>query len=146
MKVSRSAILPYSAQQMYAIVADIQSYPEFLKWCKDTEIVSETSQEVVAKLLISYTKLNFEFTTRNFNIQNESIRLTLVSGPFSNLNGEWCFTALNDEACKVSLDLRFDFEKTITKHIMAKVFSSLVSTQLEAFKDRANVLYGNTHA
>ena len=67
MKISRSALLPYSAEQMYQIVADIRSYPEFLNWCKETEIIEEMGQEVVAKMVIAYTKLNLAFTTRNNN-------------------------------------------------------------------------------
>jgi len=142
MNISRSALLPYSAQQMYNIVNDIRAYPQFLKWCKESQIISETSNDVVAKLLIKYSKLNFEFTTKNTNTQNQSIKLSLVDGPFNELHGEWRFDALNENACKVSLELQFDFKQKITKHIMAKVFSNLVSTQIEAFKDRANDLYG----
>ena len=146
MNISRSALLPYSARQMYDVVADIRSYPGFLNWCQGSEIISETDQEVLAKLVISYTKLNFAFTTRNLNTPHQSIKLSLVDGPFTNLSGEWCFSALSEEACKVSIDMDFDFDRSFAKHMMAKVFSNIITTQLEAFQDRAEVIYGAPNA
>lgn len=104
--------------------------------------MTETPDEVVAKLVIAYSKLNFEFTTRNINTPDQSIRLSLVDGPFTSLSGEWTFLALSDQACKVSLDMQFDFERSLTKRMMAKVFANIVTTQLEAFQTRARQLYG----
>ncbi|MCL4158080.1 UNVERIFIED_CONTAM: hypothetical protein GTU68_028183 [Idotea baltica] len=146
MNISRSALLPYSARQMYDVVADIRSYPGFLNWCHASEVISESDQEVLAKLMISYTKLNFEFTTQNLNTPYESIKLSLVDGPFTALSGQWSFVALSDEACKVSIDMSFDFERSLAKHMMAKVFSNIITTQLEAFQDRAKVIYGEPNA
>ncbi|MCL4166937.1 UNVERIFIED_CONTAM: hypothetical protein GTU68_020115, partial [Idotea baltica] len=107
---------------MYDVVADIRSYPAFLNWCNSTEIISESPEEVVAKLVITYSKLNIDFTTRNHNIHNQSIKLNLVEGPFTSLSGEWKFLALSDAACKVSLEMQFDFERSLTKRMMAKIF------------------------
>jgi ribosome-associated toxin RatA of RatAB toxin-antitoxin module len=131
---------------MYSVVADIRSYPGFLNWCHASEIITETNQEVLAKLVIVYAKLNFEFTTRNLNTPHHSIKLSLVEGPFTALSGEWSFIALSKEACKVSIDMNFDFERSLAKHMMVKVFSNIVATQLEAFQDRAKVLYGSGNA
>ncbi len=146
MNISRSALLPYSARQMYDVVADIRSYPGFLNWCQASKIISESEEEVIAKLVISYARLNIEFTTRNLNTRNQSIKLRLVDGPFTSLSGEWLFFALSDEACKVSLNMNFDFERSLTKHMMAKVFTNIITAQLEAFQDRAKVLYGSANA
>jgi len=142
MNISRSAILPYTTRQMYDVVADIRSYPRFLNWCEASQIISEIDQEVVAKLKISYAKLNFEFTTRNINSPHQSIQLNLVDGPFSSLSGEWTFVELSKDACKVSIQMTFDFENSLTKKMMAKVFSNIIATQLEAFQSRAKVIYG----
>ena len=146
MNISRSALLPYSARQMYDVVVDIPSYPGFLNWCDASKVIEETDESVVAKLVIAYTKLNFEFTTRNINTPHESIRIELVDGPFTALNGEWTFAALSDEACKVSLKMNFDFQRSLTKRMMAKVFTNIISAQLEAFQKRAEVLYGANNA
>ena len=142
MKVSRSALLPYSVDQMYDVVADIPSYPAFLSWCEDSQVIRESDNEVIAKLVISYAKLSFEFTTRNNNIKNQSIELNLVDGPFTSLSGIWKFQALNEQGCKVSIDMDFDFDNPIAKKMFGKMFSKIVSTQLDAFQSRAKVLYG----
>ena len=144
MKVSRSSLLPYSAAKMYDVVADVRSYPGFLNWCHNMQIISETSDEVVAKLMISYGKLNFSFTTRNKMVKNESVEMSLVDGPFSELNGRWTILSLNDNASKVSLDVDFMFDNPITQKVFGKVFHKIVSAQLDAFQKRAELLYGKT--
>ncbi|MBX2848518.1 MAG: type II toxin-antitoxin system RatA family toxin [Acidiferrobacterales bacterium] len=145
MNISRSSLLPYSARQMYDVVADILSYPGFLNWCDNSEIISECEQEVVAKLFITYSKLNFEFTTRNTNTPHESIKIALVDGPFNNLNGEWTFTPLSETACKVSIKMNFDFERSLAQRMLAKLFKNIVTSQLEAFQNRAKILYGTAN-
>lgn len=141
MKISRSALLPYSAMKMYQVVADIASYPAFLNWCDSAEIISADRNEVVAQLGVSYTRLNMQFTTRNQNIPGVSIDMVLEDGPFSELKGRWLFQTLSEDACKVSLDMNFDFDRSLTKQIVAKVFAGLVSSQIDAFQQRAEALY-----
>ena len=141
MKISRSALLPYSAENMYNVVADIASYPEFLNWCKGTKIVSETPDEVVAELIIAYGVLDFSFSTRNIMAKDQSIQLSLVDGPFSDLQGEWTFTSLDKQACKVALEMDFVFENSLTHKVFSGVFQKVVSKQLEAFQKRAQSLF-----
>ena len=151
MNISRSALLPYSARQMYDVVADISAYPAFLKWCIDTEILNdsssaagnETKHEVVAKIIIAYKKMHMNFTTRNLNDVGRSTKIDLVEGPLSTLQGEWIFQELEEKACKVSIDMQFDFEKSLTNKIMEKIFSSIVTAQFDAFIARAKKLYGD---
>lgn len=142
MKVSRSALLPYSTRKMYDVVADIRSYPGFLSWCDNMEIIQESTEEVIAKLMISYGKMNFSFTTKNTNTPYTSIQLDLVDGPFSDLTGLWRFQALSDDACKVSLDMNFQFDSAVTHKLFARVFEKVILTQLDAFQKRAVVVYG----
>lgn len=142
MKVSRSAILPYSTEKMYDVVADIRSYPGFLNWCDNMDIISETSEEVIAKLMISYGKLKFSFTTKNKVKKNESIEMSLVDGPFSSLSGVWTIKKLNEDACKVSLEMDFVFDNPITHKLFGRVFQKVISAQLDAFQNRAKQLYG----
>ncbi len=143
MKVSRSVLVPYSAEKMFDVVSDIRSYPGFLKWCENMEIISETSDEVVAKLMISYTKLNISFTTRNQIVKNESIIMNLVDGPFSSLTGKWLIQKLDDNACKVSLEMDFMFDRAITQKLFGRVFQNVISDQVDAFHKRAEQLYGS---
>lgn len=144
MKVSRSALLPYSAVKMYDVVADIRSYPGFLNWCDNMNILSETEDEVIAKLMISYGKLDFSFTTRNKTIKNKSIEMNLVDGPFSSLTGVWTILPLSEDACKVSLEMDFMFDNPITHKLFGRVFQKVISTQLDAFQKRAEQLYGQS--
>lgn len=142
MKVVRSALLPYSADKMYRIVADVEAYPDFLGWCKNAEIVSGSEQEVVARLHLSYSKLNILFTTRNQNRAGESIKLELVEGPFADLTGQWSFQALQDDACKVSVEMNFHFDSSIARRTMNGVFKNVITAQLNAFQQRAVDLHG----
>lgn len=142
MKVSRSSLLPYSAEKMYDVVADVRSYPGFLKWCDSMQIISETPEEVVAKLIISYGKLDFSFTTCNKMVKNETIQMSLVDGPFSRLNGVWTILKLDDDASKVSLEMEFAFDNPITQKLFGRVFQKIISAQLDAFQKRAQQLYG----
>lgn len=144
MKVSRSALLPYSAHQMYDVVADVRSYPGFLPWCNNMEIISETTQEVVAKLMISYGKLDFSLTTKNRMIKDQSIKMSLVDGPFSSLAGAWDIQRLDDNACKVSLEMDFMFDNPIAHKLFGRVFQTVISAQLDAFQKRAQQLYGQS--
>ena len=142
MKVSRSALLPYNAHQMFDVVSDVRSYPGFLNWCDDMQIISESVDEVIAKLMISYGKLDFSFTTRNIMVKDQSIKMTLVDGPFSNLKGEWLIQPLSEQGCKVSLQMDFTFDSAITHKLFASVFQKVIVTQLDAFQLRAQQLYG----
>ena len=146
MKVSRSALLPFSAMQMYCVVADINAYPEFLSWCEGVEIVDSNDGELIARLQITYKKLRFQFTTSNLNDPGESIELKLVDGPFSKLHGQWIFKPLGEDASKVSFDMDFDLDTKLVSGVVGKVFEKIVSTQLDAFQKRACQLYGDTNA
>lgn len=142
MKVVRSSLLPYSARDMYQIVADIEAYPSFLNWCQAADIISHSSEEVIASMRLSYAKLNIQFTTRNLNNPGESIRLQLVEGPFSSLEGLWTFQALSPQACKVAIEMDFHFDNSIARRTMNGVFKKVITMQLNAFQQRAQTLHG----
>ena len=144
MNVSRSALLPYNARKMYDVITDIRSYPAFLNWCNGMEIISENHEEVVAKLLISYGRLKFDFTTRNLMTENRKVDIALVDGPFSALRGQWLLQELDESACKVSLEMDFNFESIITQKLFGRVFQNVIAAQLDSFQKRAGQLYGDT--
>jgi len=141
MNVQRSAILPYSATQMYAVISDVRAYPEFLNWCKDATLLEQAASTQVAKLSIAYGRLKFSFTTENALVPDEQISMQLVAGPFKDLSGKWLIQTLNDSACKVSLSMDFTFANPITHGLFSKVFQSVVSEQVDAFQKRADDVY-----
>lgn len=146
MKVSRTALLPYSAHQMFDVVSDVRSYPGFLNWCQDMQIISETESELVAKLFISYRGIDFSFTTKNTMAKDQSVQMSLVDGPFTELHGEWLIQPLNEQGCKVSLEMEFHFDNAVTHKLLSGVFQKIIVAQLEAFQQRAKQLYGNQPA
>lgn len=141
MKVERTAILPFASQQMFDIINDIEQYPDFLPWCSDARVERHDETEMLAMLAVKYGRLNLKFKTLNTLVLNEKVSMTLVEGPFKNLQGEWQITALNDSACKVTLNMNFAFSNPITHGLFAKVFQSVVTTQVDAFEQRAHSIY-----
>ena len=141
MNVQRSALLPYSAAQIYAVIKDVRSYPEFLNWCSAATVHEEHAHSQVAELTISYGKLHFSFSTENTLVEDQSLSMQLVSGPFKDLNGEWQIQALGESACKVTLQMNFTFDNPITHRLFAKVFQKVVTAQVDSFQKRAEVIY-----
>jgi ribosome-associated toxin RatA of RatAB toxin-antitoxin module len=141
--VKRSALVPFSAEKMYGLVADIPRYPEFLKWCSSAEVVDDNEGEVIASLKISFKGLNKSFTTRNCMSPGQRIDMSLVDGPFSHLKGQWIFTALDDNASKIELDMSFDFDNVVVATLVGPVFSYIANHQVDAFNQRAQELYGD---
>ena len=146
MKVSRSALLPYSANRVFDVVADIPAYSEFLPWCAESTILREEGDTVQAQLQVRYLGAQLRFSTQNVNKKGESITMTLIEGPFKFLSGQWHFIALDENACKVSLEMDFDFDNSLAKRITQKVFTNIITSQLESFIARSHSLYGESNA
>lgn len=140
--VRRSAIVPYSAQEMYVLVADIPAYPEFLPWCSHASIDSEQDDSVVATVGIAFKGLRKSFTTRNRQLTNERIELSLVDGPFSELDGVWQFKPLGEEGSEISLSLDFGFSSRLVATVVGPVFGHIANTMVDAFLQRAESVYG----
>ena len=141
-KIQKSAIVPYTVAQMFALVDDIASYAEFLPWCSRSEVKVRTIDIVEAELTISYSSLNKTFTTRNINTPDTNIEMQLVEGPFKHLNGHWEFAMLGNEGCKVSLNLSFEFSSKILDMTIGPVFSQIANSLVDAFTERAGKVYG----
>ncbi len=127
---------------MYALVADIPRYGEFLKWCGGARILSQEANILVASITIAYKGLHKTFTTRARMEPHRSINIELVEGPFSHLQGVWRFEALDERASKIELDMCFDFSNRLTAALVGRVFSIIVDGQVDAFTRRARELYG----
>lgn len=140
--ISKSALVAHSPEQMFKLVDDIEAYSEFLPWCGKATEVSRDENNVEASLLISHSGINKEFTTLNKNIYAEKIEMHLVNGPFKNLDGVWLFEPLGETACKVSLNLEFEFSSKIIGITLGPVFSKIANSLVDAFIKRAEIVYG----
>jgi len=141
--VDRSALVAHSAQKMYALVADVESYPQFLPWCDRAVVSVSEPGRTVATLHINFRGLKKEFTTENFNRPEARIDMRLVSGPFRRLEGSWAFTALSENACKVEFSLRYQFANTLVEKIAGPAFNDIMDTFVDAFVRRADEKFGS---
>ena len=145
--VNKSVLIWYSPQEMYALVTDILAYPQFLPWCDRASIVSQTGDAVVAEIGILFGGIRQSFTTKNHNTPGQRVALQLVSGPFSNLDGDWRFLSLGDgsqRACKVEFQLRYGFENAALARLVGPVFDMIAASLVDAFVKRAQEVYGRT--
>jgi ribosome-associated toxin RatA of RatAB toxin-antitoxin module len=142
MHIKRSALVHYSAQQMYDLVADIERYGEFLPWCGGARILARDGEKLEASIVIAASGLNRAFTTANRMQSGRRIEMNLKEGPFRKLHGDWHFTPLSETACKIELDLAFEFEHSIVGRILGPVFIPIANGLVDAFHLRAKQLYG----
>jgi ribosome-associated toxin RatA of RatAB toxin-antitoxin module len=140
-QLSKSALVPYSAEQMYQLVNQVDDYPKFLNWCSDASILKQTSDQIIASVEINKSGFNQSFTTINTLTPNQRIDMKLKEGMFKQLNGAWVFTKLNEQACKIELNLSFSFSSKILDLAISPIFTSIANSQLEAFVARAKVVY-----
>ena len=141
-QVSRSALVPYSAAQMYALVDGIKQYPEFLPWCRSAVEHSRDPAEVRASIEIAKGAVNKAFTTCNKMTPGAQIEMSLLDGPFKHLHGFWRFDALRENACKVSLELDFEFSNRLVSMAIGPVFNQVANTMVDCFVERARSVYG----
>ncbi|MBD3671305.1 MAG: type II toxin-antitoxin system RatA family toxin [Gammaproteobacteria bacterium] len=140
--INRNSLVPYSAEEMYALVDDIPAYADFLPWCKAAEEISRDEDSVTARLDLSYGGLEKSFTTKNRLQHAKIIEMHLVNGPFKHLEGYWRFESLGQQACKVSLDLEFEFSSRLLGMAMGPVFNQVANSLVDAFSQRAEQVYG----
>lgn len=141
--LKRNAIVPYTTRQMFELVNNIEEYPRFLPWCHSAKVESRTDTEVVAALEIAWKGVHKSFTTRNTLVPYERMDMNLVNGPLKHMEGIWHFQALNDKACKVLLDLEFEFAGSFIDRLFEPVFSHIANSLVDAFCQRAMELYGH---
>ncbi|MBD3821826.1 MAG: type II toxin-antitoxin system RatA family toxin [Thiotrichales bacterium] len=141
-KITRSALLPYAALEVYNIVNDVASYPEFLPWCGGAEVLESTETSMLASVTIAKAGLKQTFVTRNELAPGEFIKMQLVEGPFSHLTGKWEFKVLDERACKISFELVFEVSHPLLKAALGAVFEQIASTMVQSFCERAKQLYG----
>ena len=146
--VKKSVLLWYSPAEMYRLVTRVQDYPKFLPWCEKAEVLEDTADAMTARLSLSYAGVHHAFTTRNEHVQDRSVVVTLVDGPFSRLDGTWLFKPLGTpagaqgEASKIEFDLCYAFSSRALEAVISPVFDRIANTFVDAFVKRAEQVYG----
>ncbi len=141
-KASRSMLVPYTAEQMYTLAADVEAYPEFLPWCERADVLLRDGEHVEAELEMRRGSISKTFKTRNRLVENTSITMSLLEGPFRKLDGHWEFQSLGDEGSKVSLDVEFAFDSRVTDMLFGRFFEETCNRLVDAFTKRAEQVYG----
>lgn len=140
-KVVRSALVPYSSREMFRLVDDVESYPDFLPWCSDAVIEEQQDESTVATLELHKSGMTKRFTTRNSRRPYSAIDLDLVGGPFRHLAGGWRFRDLGEGGCEVSLDVEFAFDNRLVDMMFGPFFEDTCKSLVDAFIRRAAEVY-----
>ena len=143
--VKKSVLLWYSAHEIYELVVDVESYPKFLPWCERAEILERNPEGLTARLHLA-------FTTRNAQIPDQSVQVSLVDGPFSQLEGLWRFVPLpvpgadahpgTASACRIEFELRYAFANGLLDAAISPVFDKIAGTFVDSFVRRAEQVHG----
>lgn len=138
--VKRSRTVTYTCEQMYRLVNEVEHYAEFLPYCSESKVHHRDDDEVQATLVIGAGGMSKSFTTRNRLQENKMIEIRLVDGPFSHLEGFWRFDEV-DTGCKISFDIEFEFAGKLFSMLLGPVFDQVTDKMVDAFCDRAKVVY-----
>jgi len=135
--VKRSALVNRAPAEVFALINDIESYPQFLPWCTHARVEARIDSDVVATIGLRQGALHGEFTTRNTLEPPHRIGMQLLRGPFRTLEGEWLMTPIEGGGCRVELIMRFAFRNALTALIFEPKFAATLGTLVDAFVARA---------
>ena len=136
-EVKRSALVSQPPARLFALINDIESYPQFLPWCSRARVEARSATEMLATLGVRQGALQGEFTTRNTLEQDRSVQMHLVSGPFRTLEGRWLLTPIDAGGCRVELTMRFAFKSALTGLLFESTFAATIGSLVDAFVARA---------
>jgi ribosome-associated toxin RatA of RatAB toxin-antitoxin module len=139
--VEKTVLIPYSAEQMFKLVDGVEAYPEFLPWCGGASVDKLEGNIIHATVHIDYHHIKQSFTTQNSRTTPRCIKITLVNGPFRQLDGEWLFIALTPSACKIEFRLRYEFSSKFLETMVGPVFHYIANSFVDAFIHRAEKVY-----
>jgi ribosome-associated toxin RatA of RatAB toxin-antitoxin module len=142
--VNKSVLLWYSPHEMYELVTAVADYPKFLPWCERAEVLEKLNDGVTAKMQLAYRGVRYAFTTRNRHIPDGSVIVSLVDGPFSELECAWRFIPLGKDAraCKIEFTMRYAFPSGTLEAVVSPVFDRIANTFVDSFVRRAEQVYG----
>ena len=141
-EVRRSALLPYAAEQVYGLVADVERYPEFLPWCTAARILASDGDAVTVTLGLSSGIARASFTTRNLLDPGRSVTMSLVDGPFEELEGRWDFTPIRSAGTRADLSVRFATHGLVGALALGPAFEGICNQLVDAFARRARQVFG----
>jgi ribosome-associated toxin RatA of RatAB toxin-antitoxin module len=139
-ELRRTAIVARPAAALYALVADVERYPEFVPGCDHTEVLERRPGEVVARVGVRRGSLHTTFTTRNRLQPGESVHMQLVEGPFRSFDGLWRFRPLSADSCEIELVMRYDFSNPLKRALLQPLFNGVAEQMVQAFVQRAQRL------
>lgn len=147
---SENRTMPYSARQMYDLVADVAAYPQFLPWCAAARILSSSDEGdtniITAELVVSFKVFREKFGSRVTLRPNEtSVDVEYLDGPFRYLNNHWRFKDLPDGGCEVDFFVDFEFRSAVLQALIGVVFNEAMRRIVRAFEMRADALYSTKH-
>jgi ribosome-associated toxin RatA of RatAB toxin-antitoxin module len=140
--VTRSAIVAHSAARLYALVEDVEAYPRFLPWCLAAQVHERAPGATLATLTVGMRGLRQSLTTRNENRPGEAIDMRMVEGPFRHFAASWRFRPLGDAAAKIEFEIAYEFASRSLARLLEPVFERIADTIVDAFKKRADEIYG----
>lgn len=140
--VNRSALVRHTPENMFELVNDFERYPEFLPGCRRARLIERDEAHLIGEMTLGGAGIEQSFTTRNDLIEPERIEMSLISGPFKRLRGRWLFLPMGDGACKVCLELEFEFANRLLGMAFGKLFQQVAGQLVDAFSRRADELYG----
>lgn len=140
--VSRSALVHFRAEQMFELVDGVEQYPAFLPWCGGSTVSHRDSSVTRATIHIKYRGIRQSFSTENRKQFPELMTMHLVEGPFRALDGEWRFTPLGADGCKIDFRLQYEFSSALLEKVIGPIFGYIAGTMVDAFLKRADQLYG----
>jgi ribosome-associated toxin RatA of RatAB toxin-antitoxin module len=141
-EVERSALVTFSPAQMFALVNDVASYPQFLPWCAGARVEELSPTERLAALSVAKGPVRMQFTTRNSLQPDTQILMQLEEGPFSRLQGQWNFDAVGERGSRVLFRVEFEFKSRLMSAALSPVFQSVCDSIVDAFVQRAQRIYG----
>jgi ribosome-associated toxin RatA of RatAB toxin-antitoxin module len=139
--VKKSALVRHSAENMFALVKDVESYPEFLPGCHSSRVLRQSDEEICAEIVVARVGIKQAFSTCNRFEAGKWMGLELKEGPFRKLRGDWHFTPLREDACKVELELEFEFAGFLIDKAFGSVFRHVADNMVDAFCKRADEVY-----
>ena len=144
--IREKTVSPYSAEQMFDLVADVARYPEFLPWVAATRIRSDSDTEMVADMLVGFKALREKFTSRVIKQRPRSIDVHYIDGPLRDLDNSWRFTPRADGGCDIDFCVDFAFRSALFQALAGQYFDRAFRRMVEAFERRAEALYGPSAA
>ena len=136
----RSALVARPPETLYRLVEDIERYPEFVPGCTSAQVLQRAEHEMIARLAVRRGPLRTHFTTRNRLEPVRRVHIQLVEGPFRVLEGQWSFTPIADQGCRIELSLRFQFANALKSALFDSLFEETAASLVRAFVARAQAL------